>query len=323
MNIQSIRSKKMERWTLENMPSQTGRVVIVTGANSGLGYESALAFAQKGATVIMACRNTKKGQAAYDDIMRQVPSAKLDLMRLDLGNLASVRDFAAAFRAKYSQVDILLNNAGVMAIPRAETPDGFEMQFGVNHLGHFALTGLLLDMLLATPKSRIVSVSSGAHRIGDFNFEDLQRKQNYTRYGAYGQSKLANVLFMRVLQKRLEAIGSETISTGAHPGYSATNLQETSASTSNSGIEQFLYGIANNIFAQSQAQGALPQLYAATAPEVNGGRFFGPHQWRMRGYPAPEKPSDRALDDELAERLWQASEDLTGVKYEAFEKVMA
>src|SRR5690242_4845134 len=220
------------KWTANDMPDQTGRVAIVTGANVGLGYESALALARKGAQVIVASRNPEKGQKAVSSIKEQVPGAKIEFIQLDLASLASVRAFADEFKRRYNRLDLLLNNAGVMAIPRAETADGFEMQLGTNHLGHFALTGLLLDLLLKTPGSRIVNTSSSAQYMGRMNFEDPQLRQNYSRWGAYGQSKLANVLFTHELQRRLEQAGSTTISASAHPGGARTNLQATSVNAS-------------------------------------------------------------------------------------------
>ncbi len=311
------------RWTTQNIPNQSRRVAIVTGANSGLGYETVLALAQKNATVIMACRNLSKGAEARDKIVQQVPHAQLDLMALNLGDLESVRTFVEDFSRRYDRLDMLINNAGIMAIPYSETADGFETQFGVNHLGHFALTGLLLDKILATPDSRIVSVSSTANYMGRINFDDLMGKQNYSRYGAYSQSKLANILFANELNKRLAQAGANTISLSAHPGYAATNLQGNSSSNSGALLETILYPITNRLLAQSQAQGALPQLFAATAAEAQGGDFIGPDFLHTRGYPKKVKANKAAYDQDAALRLWEVSEELTGVQYIALEQVAA
>jgi NAD(P)-dependent dehydrogenase (short-subunit alcohol dehydrogenase family) len=302
------------------MPDQTGRIAIVTGANSGLGYETAFALAQKGAHVIMACRNLEKAQAAQADMQEQDPSASVETMQLDLASLKSIRGFADQFEQKYKQLDLLINNAGIMAIPRKETADGFEMQFGVNHLGHFALTGLLLRCLLHTPGSRVVNVTSGASFFGRMNFKDLQGKQSYSRFGAYSQSKLANLLFTFELQRKLDAAGVDILAVAAHPGYALTNLQRTSVNESGAVIERWLYELFGPIFSQSAAMGALPQLYAATAPDVKGSEFYGPHFMQMRGYPVRMKASPPAYNKESAHRLWTISEQLTAVDYEVLQQ---
>lgn len=307
----------MANWTTDNIPDQTGRIIIITGANSGLGYETTLALAQKNATVVMACRNQTKGAEARDQVLANASGAQVDLMALDLGDLSSVRTFAEQFREKYSRLDVLINNAGVMAIPRTETVDGFEMQLGVNHLGHFALTGLLIDLLIATPKSRVVSVSSFGHVTGKINFDDLMLKENYTRYGAYGQSKLANILFANELQKRLSAIGAKTISLSAHPGLSATNLQSTSTHHSGALAERIIYPIIMNTVAQSAAMGALPPLYAGFSDDANGCDYIGPRWMHTRGYPKKVRADKSAYDENTAKRLWEVSEELTGVQYTA------
>jgi NAD(P)-dependent dehydrogenase (short-subunit alcohol dehydrogenase family) len=280
----------------------------------GLGYESALALARKGAEVIIASRDEQKAQSAVNRIKQQVPGAKVQFIKLDLASLASVRHFVEEFKSRYNRLDILLNNAGVMAIPRRETADGFEMQLGTNHLGHFALTGLLLDRLLSTPNSRIVNTTSSAHLYGRFNFEDPQLRQKYSRWGAYGQSKFANVLFTFELQRRLAASGANTLSLTAHPGYASTNLQNTSASASGNLMERLFYPLGNQVFAQSSAMGALPQLYAATAPGVKRGEFYGP-RFFFRGYPVVAKAVASAYNEASARRLWNLSEELTGVHY--------
>jgi protochlorophyllide reductase len=300
----------MSNWTANAIPDLSDKVVIVTGANSGLGYESVLALARKKAHVIMACRDSVKGEVAKLNVQKAVPTAKLEVMSLNLSDLASVRQFVTDFKAKHKQLDILLNNAGIMAPPRAETKDGFEAQFGTNHLGHFALTGLLLDVLLKTPKNRIVTVSSVAARTGTINFSDLQSKRNYQPWLAYGQSKLANQLFMRELHRRLSETGAGSLSVAAHPGYASTNLQTANAGAFGTVFMQF----SNTVLAQSAAMGALPQLYAATAPDVKGGEYFGP-RFLMRGHPQREALRPKALDTATAKRLWEVSEELTGVRY--------
>jgi NAD(P)-dependent dehydrogenase (short-subunit alcohol dehydrogenase family) len=288
-------------------------VAIVTGANSGLGYETARALARKGATVIMAVRNLEKGHAAAERIEGEEPAGNIEVLHLDLADLASVQRFAEVFQEGYDQLDLLINNAGVMMVPqRQETADGFEMQFGTNHLGHFALTGRLLDLLLRTPGSRVVVVSSTAHRLGGINFEDLQAKESYSSVWAYGQSKLANLLFVYELQRRLDAAlandatGPGILVTASHPGWTSTNLQR------HSRFFQWL----NPLLAQRPEMGALPTLYAATAPDVVGGGFYGPGGFlELRGMPKQVHSNGRSHDQAAAARLWAESEALTGVRY--------
>jgi NAD(P)-dependent dehydrogenase (short-subunit alcohol dehydrogenase family) len=295
-----------ERWTEAHIPDQTGRVAIVTGANSGIGWETARVLAQKGATVIMACRNMEKANIAAEKIVQLKPTGKVVVMALNLGDLESVRAFANTFLAQYNRLDLLINNAGVMVPPYGKTKQGFEQQFGTNHLGHFALTGLLLETLNATPGARIVTVSSGAHQMGVINFDDLNWERGYQPTRAYGQSKLANLLFTYELQRRLSASGQTTLSVAAHPGWTGTNLQQ------HSGIVQRL----NPIFSQKTDMGALPTLYAAVAPDVQGGEYFGPDGlWEMRGYPKQVKSNGRSHDEAVAQRLWSVSETMTGVTY--------
>lgn len=298
-------------WTTVDIPKLTGKTIVITGANAGLGYESALALADKGAHVIMACRNPQKAATAQADLLARSPHASVELAALDLSSLASIRAFAEAVKSKHNKLDILINNAGLMAIPKAKTADGFEMQFGVNHLGHFALTGLLLDRLLAAPGSRVVNVSSQAHTGGKINFDDLQSEKSYSRFGAYAQSKVANILFTRELHKRLDHAGAHLISVAAHPGVSATNLFELGFAPLDAIIK---FGVG--LIGQKAGQGALPQLYAAVAPEVAGGDYIGPHGG-MRGYPVRVQPTAYAQNDAVAERLWEVSEQLTGVRYDA------
>ena len=298
---------KNDKWTLENIPDQRGKIVIVTGANSGIGYEAARALARKGANVIMACRSLEKGEAAVAQIRRENLQGDVILRQLDLADLSSVRNFADEFLAEYKQLNILINNAGVMAIPYRKTKDGFEMQFGTNHLGHFALTGLLFELLINTPNSRVVTVSSYAHIVGKINFDDLNSEKGYQKWLAYGQSKLANLLFAYELQRRSAKNGVNPISIAVHPGYAATNLQNSSS----------FFSFTNNFMAQSQEMGALPTLYAATNPEIEGGEFIGPDGFlAQRGYPHKARSSARSYDPETAQRLWQVSEKLTGVRFD-------
>lgn len=304
-----------KQWTLSDMPNQQERVVIVTGANSGIGYEAALALAGKHAQVILTARSLDKGAAAVRSIREKFPQAEITLMELDLADLKSVRNFIQAFLAKYKRLDILINNAGVMAIPKRKTVDGFEMQFGTNHLGHFALTGLLLPILKATPNGRIVTVSSGVHTSGDIHFDDLQWEKTYDRWGAYAQSKLSNLLFAYELQRQLSTTGSSLVSVGCHSGYAATNLQAAGPQMDGSAFRLWMMKFANAIFAQGQDMGALTTLYAAVAVDVNGCDYIGP-KGGMRGYPVKALSNNKSYDEALAKRLWKVSEELTGVVYE-------
>jgi NAD(P)-dependent dehydrogenase (short-subunit alcohol dehydrogenase family) len=301
-------SNMTEKWTQQDIPDQTGRIAIVTGANSGIGYETASALADKGAIVIMACRDDEKASAAQFRCQATNPAGDVIVMQLDLADLDSVRSFSEQFHAKYDRLDLLINNAGIMIPPYGKTVQGFESQFGVNHLGHFALTGLLLDLLLRTPDSRIVLVSSTAHRFGEIEFDDLQWESRSYRAGkAYGQSKLANLLFTYELQRRLEAAAANTQAMAAHPGWTATNLQQ------HSRLAQF----GNRFLAQDPAMGALPTLYAATAPNAHGGGYYGPGGFmEFRGYPQETESNDRSHDQAVAAKLWDVSEKLTGVTFD-------
>lgn len=292
-------------WTEDHMPDQTGRVAIVTGSNSGIGWEAARVLATKGATVIMACRSLANANTAADHIKALKPSGKVVVMKLDLGDLESVHAFAAAFRQHYDRLDLLINNAGVAKPPYGKTAQGFEQQFGINHLGHFALTGLVLDMLDATPGARIVTVSSLSHRSGVIRFDDLNWERNYHPARAYAQSKLANLLFTYELQRRLVAAGQSTLAVASHPGWSATNALRHSS----------MMRSLNPFFAQSPKMGVLPTLYAATAPGVRGGDYYGPTSLELRGYPKKVVSSASSHDEAVARRLWTVSEELTQVKY--------
>lgn len=298
------------------MPDQSGKIVVITGANSGLGYASAVEIAKKGATIVMAVRNVSKGEKAKTDLLQAVPNATVDLMTLDVGNLQSVRDFASAFKAKYDRINLLLNNAGVMAIPRTTTADGFEMQLGVNHLGHFALTGLLLDVIVNTPNARIHNVSSSANYTGTINFDDLMGEKEYGRWTAYGQSKLANVVYTFELDKRLKAAGYDTMANTSHPGLVMTNLQTNSLEKSDANGEAFIYRIMGPLMAQDISMGILPMLFGSTADEAKGGVFYGPRTFNLRGYPAEKQPNKEALDASIRERFWSVSEELTGISYD-------
>ena len=297
-------SKK--KWTEDNIPDQSGKVIIVTGATSGIGYETARALAQKGASVVLAVRNMDAGSSAVERIKKETPTAKCEAMHLDLSSLRSVRTFAETFRKRQQKLDVLINNAGVMVPPYSKTDDGFELQFGVNHLGHFALTGLLLDMVLATPDSRIVTVSSMAHRYGDITFDDLNREADYKPMPTYGQSKLANLLFTYELQRKLDGKDTRTMAVAAHPGWTATDLQR------HSGLINFF----NRFFAQTPREGAWPTLYAATGNDVKGADYYGPDGfYEMRGHPKRVRSNDKSQDEAVASRLWNVSEELTGVTF--------
>lgn len=309
---------EMTRWSAADIPHQRGRIAIVTGANSGLGSETALALARKGAHVVLACRDAAKAQSALRTIRGANPAASAEVMALDLASLASVRTFAEAFVARYERLDLLCNNAGVMAIPRRRTADGFEMQLGTNHLGHFALTGLLLPRLLDTPGARVVSVSSSAHRPGRIHWEDLQFERRYRKWRAYAQSKLANLLFAFELDRRLRKAGASAISVAAHPGYAATNLQAVGARMEGARFLEQILALGNRFVAQSAAMGALPTLHAATASEVQGGDYFGPASLgEMWGAPRKVGSTARAKNPADASRLWELSEALTGVRFAA------
>jgi NAD(P)-dependent dehydrogenase (short-subunit alcohol dehydrogenase family) len=302
-----------EKWTAEQIPDQHGRVAVVTGANSGLGLATARELARAGAHVVMACRDTGKGASAADEVRTAVATAELDVAALDLGSLASVREFAEHFRSEHGGLDLLINNAGVMAPPRRTTVDGFELQLGTNHLGHFALTGLLVGTMEGRDDARVVTLSSGAHRIGRMAFDDLHGERHYNRWRAYGQSKLANLLFALELDRRLRSAGSPIKSLAAHPGYAATNLQSAAPPK----VDRLVMAVTNRLVAQSADMGALPTLYAATHPGLEGGTYVGPDGLaEQRGHPKPVAPSRTARNQPAAQRLWSISEELTGVRFE-------
>lgn len=307
----------MGTWSNKEIPDLTGKIAIVTGANSGLGLETTRGLAGAGATVVMACRNTAKGEAAAADIQSRQPNVDLHIRELDLANLACVRAFAENPGPANERVDILVNNAGVMALPMRRTADGFEMQVGTNHLGHFALTGLLLGRLRAADKARVVTVSSLAHTLGSIDLDDLNwETRRYGKWLAYGQAKLANLMFALSLQRRLAENGDATISVAAHPGYAATELQTAGPDMEGARLMRLGMIAANMMVAQSQAAGALPSLYAATAADVRGGEYFGPDGFgEFWGGPTRVKPAGRARKRETADQLWEVSQTLTGVRY--------
>jgi NAD(P)-dependent dehydrogenase (short-subunit alcohol dehydrogenase family) len=299
------------KWTAADIPDQSGRVAIVTGANSGLGLITARELARAGARVVLACRSTEKGEGAAARISSVVPGAAVEPAVLDLADLESVRTFAGSAP---DRLDLLINNAGLMAAPRHLTRDGFESQFATNHLGHFALTGLVLGRLLTAPAPRVVTVSSTLHRTGAIDFDDLQGERKYNRWRAYGQSKLANLMFCFELQRRAVQAGTALLSMAAHPGYAATNLQ---AAGTDRFYERWYMAIGNKLLAQSAEMGALPTLYAATVPDLPGGTYVGPGgRAEQRGYPNIVGAAAKAYDEQAWRRLWQVSEELTGVHYE-------
>jgi NAD(P)-dependent dehydrogenase (short-subunit alcohol dehydrogenase family) len=298
------------------MPPQQGRLAIVTGANSGIGYQAARYLSRVGAAVILACRNREKGEAARAKIVSANPAAKVEVRVLDVADLESVRRFAEEFLSENKPLDLLINNAGVMAIPqRRTTPQGFEMQFGTNHLGHFALTGRLLPALLSQPNSRVVTVASIAHKGGKLNFDDLNAERHYDPRGAYQQSKLANLVFGLELDRRLRARSVETASVMAHPGVAVTNIVSNGMGN---GLKGRIVNMLMPFVAQSDDRGSWPLLYAATSPEARGGGYYGPDGIaEVKGTPVEVKPKPHALDPAAGQRLWDISETLTGVRYEA------
>jgi NAD(P)-dependent dehydrogenase (short-subunit alcohol dehydrogenase family) len=297
----------MSKWTTADIPDQTGRVAVITGANTGLGYDTALALAEHGAHVVLAVRNLDKGKDAAARITANGPRGEVALQELDLTSLGSVRAAAEQLRADHDHIDLLINNAGVMYTPKSTTKDGFELQFGTNHLGHFAFTGLLLDRLLPVAGSRVVTVSSIGHRIlADIHFDDLQWEHSYNRVAAYGQAKLANLLFTYELQRQLASHGT-TIAAAAHPGGSSTELARDLPRLLGRGFE---------LVSQDAAMGALPTLRAATDAAVTGGQYYGPDGFGgMRGYPKVVSSNKKSHDVDLQRRLWSVSEELTGVSY--------
>lgn len=302
-----------QKWTTDDIPDLSGKITIITGANSGIGLETARELACKGADIIMACRNMDTAKTAKNAIMKEFPRSKLEIIHIDLAVLKSVYQFAEVFKSKYSSLDILINNAGIMMAPYGKTKDGFEQQFGINHMGHFALTGLLIDHIIKTPHSRIINVSSNAHHIGKIDFDNLMYEggKGYSPTRAYGRSKLANLLFTYELERRFEAAGSKTIAAAAHPGYTHTHLTRY--------LEKKwyfrLFSPLGNLIAQKAEMGALPILRAAADPGVIGGQYYGPDSFfGQRGHPIIIKSSQASYDKPTAKKLWEVSEQLTDIK---------
>lgn len=300
------------RWTEQDIPDQTGRVVVISGANSGIGLAVAHALAQKGARVILACRSQQNGERARGEILTQSPLADVRVSLLDTADLQSVRAFAERTARDFERIDLLINNAGIMAVPQQRSKDGFELQLATNHLGHFALTGLLLPRLQATPGSRVVALSSIAARSGKIDFDDLMGQKKYDPWKAYNQSKLANLMFALELQRRLTRAGAPTIAVAAHPGASLTGLF---ATPGGSFVKRFMSPMMRFMF-QPAERGALPILYAATAPQASPGGYYGPAGFgEMKGPVGAAAVPRQALDVSVAERLWEVSEQLVGVRY--------
>jgi len=296
----------LKKWTTGSIPVLGNKRVIVTGANSGIGFQMARVLSSKGAQLIIACRNPEKARIAADKIKKEFNDVDPGIMQLDLSSLESVNSFAADYRKKYDSLDVLINNAGVMATPYRTTKDGFEWQFGINHLGHFALTGKLIKILMSTPGSRVVNITSIAHFNGKMHFDDLSAREWYSPMKAYRQSKLANLLFSNELQSRLEGQGTGVISVAAHPGLSSTNIVKL----------PFPLTVLKELVLMSALKGALPALKGATDVNIKGGEYIGPAGYKqMYGYPAVLTPHEKAYDLSLREKLWTHSEEMTGVNY--------
>ena len=302
-----------QAWTTAQIPALQGKTVLITGANSGIGYQAALELARHGAHVLLACRSQQKGEQALARLLSEAPGSSAELVLLDVSLLADVRRFVAEFLTRQRPLDILINNAGIMALnPRQVTSEGFERQFATNHLGHFALTGLLLPAIMAAPAPRVVTVASLAHRGGKIHFDDLQMERSYSPWGAYNQSKLANILFARELARR--AVGSHLLSLPVHPGVSQTSIVDNGPGA-NDLKTRVLFNFAK-FLTQTDADGALPTLYAATSPDARSGDYIGPNGFmEMKGSPIVVKPRPHALDEATGQRLWSVSEQLTGVVY--------
>jgi NAD(P)-dependent dehydrogenase (short-subunit alcohol dehydrogenase family) len=298
-----------EKWTTEEMPDQSGRTVVVTGSNTGIGYETAMAFAGRGAEVVLAVRNVEKGRAAVERIRTLQPRATVTVQCLDLSSLESIRTAAEELQRNHSRLDVLVNNAGIAHAPRGRTEDGFERIFGTNHLGHFALTGLMFPLMLGTPGSRVVTVSALAHQqVRGIRFDDLRREESYNQWQVYGESKLANLLFTSELQRRL--IGTDVTAVAAHPGLSRSDLSRDLPR-----VRGALFRAFERVFLQSTAMGALPSLRAATDSQLHGGEYLGPRRRGIRGYPVISDPSPAARNEQDSQRLWSISEELTSVRF--------
>jgi NAD(P)-dependent dehydrogenase (short-subunit alcohol dehydrogenase family) len=306
-------------WAPSEIRDLENEIIIVTGANSGLGFSATKILAEHGAKVVMACRSIEKAKDAKQEIIEELDDPDLEVMELDLSSLDSVESFADEFREWYDSLDILCNNAGLMALPRRETEDGFEMQLGVNHLGHFALTAHLIDMIVDS-SGRVVNQSSMAHEDGEIDFDDLMGEEDYSKWGAYGQSKLANLLFTYELDRRLKEKDIDVESVGCHPGVSDTNLFKIGPKMEHSKLKLFLGKIFSKVLGQSPDKGCLPMVYAATSEEIEGGEYIGPDGFKtMRGYPEKQESSKASQNEEDAKKLWERSEELTGIEFKINE----
>lgn len=302
-------------WTEDEMDDLSSKTVVVTGANSGLGFSASRKLADNGAEVIMACRSLDKTKDAKKEILDELKDSDVKVMELDLSSLESVESFAEKFKEEYDSLDILCNNAGLMALPRRKTEDGFEMQLGVNHLGHFALTSHLIDMIIDST-GRVVNQSSMAHEDGKIDFNDLMGEENYSKWGAYGQSKLANLLFTYELDRRLKEKDIDVESVACHPGVSDTNLFKEGPKMEHSRLKLYFGKIFSKILGQSPDKGCLPMLYAATSEDIEGGEYIGPNGFKqMRGYPEKQESSEASYNEETAEKLWKKSEELSGTEF--------
>ena len=303
------------KWNVSMIPSQAGKMVLVTGANSGIGYQAALELARHGAHVLLGCRSASKGLTALERLRKEAPGAQAEVVELDMASLGSVRAFAEAYVGTGAPLDLLINNAGVMALPTRETTvDGFERQFGTNHLGHFALTGLLVPALLKAAAPRVVTVSSLAHRNGKINFDDLQGAKKYVPWDQYNESKLANLMFALELERRARKSASKLVSIPVHPGVSTTSIFANGPGTKD--FKAIIVGLLAPVLFQSEEAGTLPTLYAATSPQAKGGEYIGPDGFQaLKGAPTVEQPKPQALDEAAAKKLWTVSEELTGVVF--------
>ncbi len=296
-----------EKWSIEQILPQPGRIAVITGANNGIGYETALELAKKDIEVILACRNLQKAEKAKSSIVKEYPKAQINCLKLDVSSLGGVREFALQFQRQYRKLHLLINNAGIMMSPYKVTEDGFENQLATNYIGHFALTGLLLPILTGTPGSRIVTVSSLSYKWAEIQFDDFHATKGYSRRKAYGQSKRACLMFAYELQRRLSAAGYDTRSVAAHPGLSKTNLDQ---------YFPALIRPLGSLFLQPAKKGALPVLYAALDNDIKGGEFIGPDGFQeMRGYPTVVDSDENSRDQEIADRLWKVSEEMTNMHY--------
>ncbi|MHA2504507.1 MAG: oxidoreductase [Candidatus Kariarchaeaceae archaeon] len=303
----------MEKWTIDNIPDLTGKIVVVTGGNSGIGYETVRVSALKGAEVIMASRSVDRAEAALAKIQKKQPDANISIMRVNLVDLDDIKRFAEEFSSKYSQLHYLFNNAGIMMVPQRTTPQGHELQFGTNHLGHYALTAHLLPVITATPGSRVITISSNAHKRGIIDFDDMEMKE-YDPAQAYNRSKVANLHFTLELQRRFEEHGIDATSVGAHPGLTGTNLATQENGMITNRFFKFLTKVLMPMFTMSISQGALPQLRAAYDSQSKGGEYYGPHKGR-KGNPVLEEPVSYARDETVSKQLWEVSEQLTGATF--------